>query len=291
MAGLYSKVYSTTPVLGATLVPSPLLPSSSFSTSQPTLLIVSPNELIQLLPTLKSLAKSSVVLQVSTKESHDHTRILALRSTGISLLYSSNDAQAAVNSLVAVKVANGGRGVLHFGEFISSVELSASTGASGSKFVNTNTSMIESNGASTSAAITSAADLFSSAYASLPATLSATPLSYFGATSPETLIIALGQTAPLVSALPASTAFVSLNLYRPLSSAQLRELVPVGTKTVVVLEQAYRQVSKWTPLFLDVVGAFAESDEATVVPTILSGSLGSVSNSADAIKSIMGESA
>lgn len=269
----YSNIYSTSKsTLNSTFVPSPILPNSSIytSSSSPTLLILNSHELIQLLPTLKLLANSSIILQVSTLNSNDHTKILAIRSSGIALLYSSNQEQANVNASIAIKVARAGKGVLHFGEFTSEV---------------INLAREENNSVAIVGGTSSTSDVFTSAYASTPL---ATPLTYFGNTSPTTLIIALGNTSTLINSLPTSSALISLNLYRPLSSSTIRNLVPSSVTTLVVLEQTYRQVSKWTPVFLDVVGAFAESDDSTVVPTILSGILGTTTDGVAAIKTIFG---
>jgi len=55
---------------------------------------------------------------------------------------------------------------------------------------------------------------------------------------------------------------------------------------VVVLEQSYTNLTKWSPLYLDVVGAFADSDDADEVPALLSATLGQVADAKDAVKQI-----
>lgn len=263
MTLIYANAFSTTPVGGATLVPSPLLPTSTFS--QLSLLILQPNQLIQLLPTLKQLAKTPLVIQVSTSAvSNDHAQVLAVRGSGFALLYSSNEQQAIANALVAAQVANSGRGVIHFGEFEAKVDFG---------FAGTSVSTI-AVGSEEVKSLASLASTFASVYAALPASHSATPFSYSGDASPKTLILALGNTFPLLSSLPPHSALVSLNLYRPFSSAQIREIIPASVETVVVLEQSYKKFGKWSPVFLDVVGAFAEAGEEVKTPVILSGTLG-----------------
>lgn len=242
----YSSVYSTVPGLtGATLLHSTILPNSSSST----LFVLPPHQLIQLLPSLRSLSKSNVVVQVSTQSTHCHSSVVALRDSGLVLLYSADQHTALSNNRVAATIAAAGRGVLHFGEFSNEELVMAS---SSEESIEGTHSSVESAFASSTA----------------------TPLSYHGSATPSNLIIALGNTSALISSLPSNSALISLNLYRPLSPSYLRSLVPAGVEKIVVLEQVAQSITKWAPLFLDVVGAFAESEDDQVTPTILSGILG-----------------
>lgn len=271
---MYSSVLSTIAgVPGATLVPTPVLAASAYAGALPTLLILPAHELLQLLPSFKTLARAPVVLQVSTH--HEHAHVLALRGSGLALLYSANDAEAAANALVAARVAASGRGVVHFGEFAVNAQLAPAS----AEYV---------QAGSIAAVPSSLAASFAAAYAALPAGHSAAPFTYIGSRSPSTLVIALGNTA-FADALPASTALLSIALYRPLSPAHIRSLVPAGVKTVVVLEQVAASNTAWSPLFLDVVGAFAESDDETT-PEVLSGVLGQVTDAAASVQTIEGTS-
>lgn len=296
MASIYSAVYSTTRLDGATLVPSPILPpsalaASSSSSTLPTLLVLQPSQLILLLPTLKALASSPVVIQVSTSASKDHSQVLALRGSGLSLLYTSSPDVAKSHSLVAARVAATGHGVVHFGEFDAKVdfgfdESSASYVQGKDKASNGNG---ESNGSGAShEGESSVSSAFGTAFGLLPASLRRSAQAYSGSESPKTLIVALGNTSAFESSLPSDFALVSVSLFRPLSPSQIRSLVPSSVETVVVLEQSYKKASKWSPLFLDVVGAFAEEDDESKVPTILSGTLGEVKDASSAIKAITG---
>ncbi|GAA5839451.1 hypothetical protein JCM9279_005947 [Rhodotorula babjevae] len=280
---IYSKAYSTAPLDGAVLVPSPHLPSSALAASTsaavalPVLLAVEPKQLLQLLPQLKELARSPVVLQVSTASTRDHAPVLALRGSGLSLVYSRDADAAKRNALVAARVAAQGHGVVHFGEFDSAVDFGFDQAATDFVLAQDLSKATNGNGASNGngevhdeATPAPVATLFSSAFAQQGASSQA----YAGAESPKTLLIALGNTSALESSLPADYALVSLNLYRPLSPAQIRGLVPAGVETVVVLEQVYKKASKWAPVYLDVVGAFADEDDDARVPTILSATLG-----------------
>ncbi|ORY64746.1 hypothetical protein BCR35DRAFT_308644 [Leucosporidium creatinivorum] len=289
MSGIYSGVYSTLQVQGATLIPSPLLPPSAFALqrpSPPALVVLPPSQLIQLLPNLKALSTSPIVLQVSTQATLDHSPVLALRGSGLALLYSSNAAQAKANALVAARVAATGRGVVHFGEFDNVVDFGFE-GVTGEWIVSRDSATEEEGTTNALSTKPTVAALFSTVFATLPNVLTAAPSTYSGTSSPEVLIVALGNASALAASLPSNAALLSLNLYRPLSSSQIRQLVPAGTKTVVTLEQVHNKAAKWSPLFLDVVGAFAEADEGVEVPTILSGTLGEVVDGAAAVQTVL----
>ncbi|GAA5825201.1 hypothetical protein JCM11251_006140 [Rhodosporidiobolus azoricus] len=293
MATVYSQALSTSPIDGATTVPSAILPPSTFSSSSssapqlPTLLVLQPNQLISLLPTLKSLATSPIVLQVSTSANKDHSPVSALRGSGLSLLYSSSNEAAKSNALVAARVAAQGHGVVHFGEFDEQVNFGFDDASKAyvlgkDKAANGNGES-NGNGKAHEASLETA---FSHAFAHLPSSLRRQAQAYSGAEAPKTLVVALGNTSAIESSLPSDYALVSVSLYRPLSPSQIRSLVPSSVETVVVLEHAYKKASKWSPLFLDVVGAFAEEDDDAKVPTILSGTLGELKDGASAVKAI-----
>ncbi|GAA5982523.1 hypothetical protein JCM11641_006144 [Rhodosporidiobolus odoratus] len=298
MASIYSTVYSTTPLDGATVVPSPILPpsalaspSSSTSPSLPSLLSLQPSQLILLLPFLKSLATTPVVLQVLTAASKDHSQVLSLRGSGLSLLYSPTTEAAKSNALVAARVAAQGRGVVHFGEFDEKVDFGFDDASKAfvlgkDKAANGNGEAAANGNGKSHDEQSSLATAFGSAFAHLPSQLRRSAHAYTGADSPKTLLVALGNTAIIEGSLPAGFALVSVNLYRPLSSSQIRSLVPSSVETVVVLEQSYKKASKWSTLFLDVVGAFAEEDDDAKIPAILSGTLGEAQDGDAAIKSI-----
>ncbi|SGZ31805.1 BQ5605_C042g12007 [Microbotryum silenes-dioicae] len=307
-SSLHSSVSSTSRIPGAQLLSSAVLSPASFASaptpSPPALVVLSPSELVQLLPSLKPLLRSPVVLQVSTAASNgDHSAVTALRSTGLPLLYSANQQQAGANALVAAHVAAQGRAVLHFGEFAAdaislgqnasvsqdwvlgaaAAAAAASSAQSNGKFAN-GSSNGHSHAASTADALLAS---FESAFGALPSSNAASAVTSSG--SGSTVVLALGDVAALASSLPADVTLVSLNLYRPLSAQRIRQLVPSGTSNIVVLEQNYQKTAKWSPLFLDVVGAFADSDDEAQVPTILSATLGQVQDGNVAFKAIQGE--
>ncbi|KAM0756127.1 sulphite reductase hemo protein, beta subunit [Meredithblackwellia eburnea MCA 4105] len=279
----YGKVLSTVQVDGAATVPSPVVPISALSTSSdPTLVLVQPSALINLLPQLKNYANKPIVFQTSSLDSQlpgDHSQtLLALRSLA-TILYSTNEQQAIANNAIAAQVAKStGKAVVHFGEFEQKVfgqpSSSSSAVQNGSNGV---------NGKAAESTPTQAA--LEAAYAAIP---SASPYSVFGETkAPTTVIVALSgnATAALSASLPAKTKLVSLNLYRPLPAQLIRSFVTKSTKAVVVLEQSYSGNGKWTPLFLDVVGAFAESEDEAP-EKFLSGTVGFISDAKKAVKDI-----
>lgn len=305
MAAIYSAAYTTVAgVQDATLVQSPLLPPSALaaaaSAELPALLVAEPHQLILLLPQLRTLAKSNIVIQVSTAAAQgDHAPVLALRGSGLSIVYSASDDEAKRNALVAARVAASGNGVVHFGEFDATKVDRSFDAKSDVAFVkgqdkasNGNGEKAATNGngsAATDGDATAAPSeietLFRSAFAQQHASTS----TFVGAESPKTLIVALGDVRALDKSLPAETALVSLALYRPLSSSQIRSFAPSSVETIVVLEQVYKKSSKWAPLYLDVVSAFAEQDDDESTPKILSGTLGNITDASAAVKSIQGE--
>lgn len=250
----------------------------------PSLIILSPANLIQLFPSLSQLQSRPIVFQVSTSPANDHAQILALRSAPISLLYSPDDTVASVNALIAARVAAAThRPVLHFGEFSQHFATPTTQAAAASDLA----VPAYTNGLSPSAADDKLQSTFSAAFSAY----SSSPVSRFGADLPETLVIALGNVAALAAAVPANMGLISLSLYRPLSSSQIRDFVPQGVKNVVVLEQTYAKTAAWSPVFLDVAGAFAEGDvDFDLLPALLSGTLGSVENAGQAWASISGTS-
>lgn len=241
--------FTTLPELtGTSIIPSPLsfIPSTTTTTST---LILPSSQLIQLLPTIKSLSNTKLILQVSTLDNDsDHSQILALNQSGFNFVYSPTTELALQNQHHLNTIINTtGKAVLHFGEFSHQPLI---------------TSSIDPTPAT-------------NGHSSIPAF---TATSYTGSPAPSHLIIALGNTTALQSSLPSNAALLSLTLYRPLSSAQIRALVPASVQKIVVLEQTAKSLTNWSPVFLDVVGAFAESDEDTVVPVILSGILGHIAD-------------
>lgn len=256
MAPLYAETFAA-PASGSF---DPSAVAAIAAAGLPAKVTLAPAQLVQLLPILRQVISAPIVVEVSTLASErDHSQVLALRSSGFNILYSSAQEEAERNNIVAASfVARNSSAVLHYGEFTSTA--------------------IEGD-------VVADVDSFDTAFNAVKAT----PFTHYGTPLPKTLLIVLGQTFPLLTSLPAQTAILSFTLYRPLSPSALRSLVPSSVETVVVLEQSYTKTAKWNPVFLDVVGAFAEADDDVKVPLILSGVLGAVKDGVSAFAEISGE--
>ncbi|KDR67957.1 hypothetical protein GALMADRAFT_257469 [Galerina marginata CBS 339.88] len=79
------------------------------------------------------------------------------------------------------------------------------------------------------------------------------PLTSRGSSEPHTVIITLGRENLHTNV--DGVSFVSVSLANPLLHSRLSHAIPFSTTHVIVLEQAYRWHSKWTPLYLEVVTA------------------------------------
>jgi sulfite reductase (NADPH) hemoprotein beta-component len=93
------------------------------------------------------------------------------------------------------------------------------------------------------------------------------PLIQHGANDPHTVIFTLGRAN--FSFDLEGISFVSIALLNPLPSSRILKYVPASATRVIVLEQVERWSMKWTPLYLDVVGALQQrtSEHRPVVHT------------------------
>lgn len=99
------------------------------------------------------------------------------------------------------------------------------------------------------------------------------PLSQRGSSDPHTVMFTLGK-ANLSSDLDLEgISCVSISLLSPLSPSHILKYIPASTSRVIVLEQIQRWNMKWTPLYLDVIGALQQRVSATH-PVVQSGYLG-----------------
>ncbi|KAF5362331.1 hypothetical protein D9756_002581 [Leucocoprinus leucothites] len=96
-----------------------------------------------------------------------------------------------------------------------------------------------------------------------------------GSTEPQTVVFTIGRrdiTIPVEG-----VSFVTLSLLNPIPHSRLLSAIPPSVQRVIVLEQVYRWTTKWTPLYLEVVGALQHRN-AESRPVVLSGILGDVSD-------------
>lgn len=95
-----------------------------------------------------------------------------------------------------------------------------------------------------------------------------------GSSEPQTVIFTVGRRE--ISIPVEGVSFVALSLLNPIPRSRLLSVIPASVQRVVVLEQVHRWATKWTPLYLEVVGALQHRD-AENRPTVLSGVLGDIS--------------
>ncbi|KAH8116400.1 sulfite reductase subunit beta [Phellopilus nigrolimitatus] len=98
----------------------------------------------------------------------------------------------------------------------------------------------------------------------------------------HTVIFVLGQ-APALEL--DGVSWVEVALLSPLLPSKILRSIPPSAKRVVVLEQLYNWNVKWTPLYLEVMGALQYVDESSR-PAVQSGLLGDIStiSHADGLK-------
>ena len=82
------------------------------------------------------------------------------------------------------------------------------------------------------------------------------PLLQHGPSNAHTVIFTLGQAD--FSFNVEGVSFVSVFLLNPLPPSQILKFIPSSTTRVIVLEQVRRWSMKWTPLYLDIVGALQQ---------------------------------
>lgn len=258
----------------------------------------------------KSLLAFPILLNVTTNG--DHANLLNLfKSTGAVILYSASAEEAQKNTLLASKIAiNASRLVLHFfeGETTEGKRLDnlpeldkfLSYGAKINGHVNGATNGLTNGTAATNGHSNGHAttgnedeDNLPSRHHSLQSAIDEAyevaqvndlglgPSHYAGPEKPVKFVIALGASVSLSSLAASldttSTGILSISLYRPLSPSALLKLIPQSVKSIVVLEQAYTKVTRWAPLYMDVLSAFNSVQETPrAIPVISTAILGAV---------------
>ncbi|KAI0343116.1 sulphite reductase hemo protein, beta subunit [Trametopsis cervina] len=79
-----------------------------------------------------------------------------------------------------------------------------------------------------------------------------------GSPSPHTVIFTLGRLS--IDFVVEGIAFIELSLLNPLPSHELLRYIPSSVSRIIVVEQVAKWSTKWTPLYLDVVGAVQQSE-------------------------------
>ena len=88
--------------------------------------------------------------------------------------------------------------------------------------------------------------------------------SEYGSSQPHTVVFTLGN--PSFKFDVDGVLFIDISLVSPLPPSQLSGRIPPSTTRVLVVEQVRKWSTKWTPLYLDVVGAI-QQDERDSYPT------------------------
>ena len=260
-----------------------------------------PIALARLSPHLTNLANIPVVLHIETGVDHAPISTL-LRSSGLALIYSRSAEDAKLNSVIAYKIAKvTGKGVIHWFDslagqtspvdqnfltiarrWVAGTDISASS-TNGINGVNGH-----SNGNSTAEKVaTSFEHRIQAICSTVPPELGKLPSSYFGPAEPTSLIVVLANenaVKPFLKKLPKETGVLYLRVYQPQSD--LTSLVPTTVTNLVILEQAFDLVTRWSPLFLDFISAFNQSTDR-IVPRIVSRTVGSISKASDALAALL----
>ena len=274
MAGSSSNVWSTLHLPAAQHLQQPTIPAPAAGTTTTTTthVLVEPRDLTRLAPLLlsrssasssSSATKSKVVVHVSTKsDSGDHAKVtplLARHAHQLKLIYSPTDSAALSLSFDDDDDAETS---VHFGEF--------DPARLADKLASSSSSSSSTAAASTTNGHAAAAE---------------------GNNEASVVLLALGGNASALSAadvLPADWALRTLSSY-PRTTSELLSTLSLSsqnkTQTLVVLEQVFSAATKWNPLFLD---ALAAVDEQESQATVLSATLGQISNANKAIASIKG---
>ena len=111
------------------------------------------------------------------------------------------------------------------------------------------------------------------------------PFTLIGPDAPSTLVITVAR--PIIDLDVDGVAFVDLSLLAPLPP--LRDFLPSTAERILVLEQAWNWPTKWSPLYLDFLGAVQQLSAPH--PSLRSVTLGtSDSITADSIRLLLEES-
>ncbi|MDR1739996.1 MAG: pyruvate:ferredoxin (flavodoxin) oxidoreductase [Bacteroidales bacterium] len=107
------------------------------------------------------------------------------------------------------------------------------------------------------------------------------PFTYYGAKDAEHIIIAMGsvtetikETVEYLNAKGEKLGVITVHLYRPFSVKYLMNVMPETVKRICVLDRTKESGANGDPLYLDVVEAFANSNNGATKPLIVGGRYG-----------------
>ncbi|KAJ9099199.1 hypothetical protein QFC21_004079 [Naganishia friedmannii] len=299
--------------------PASLIPSPEKEGSLTSLLLApSASSFTSLLPSLGALSSRPIAVHVGLPASFDLSPVLALRSSGWVILKSESSGlygkETYDTALLASKLAKESkRAVLHIytteaPSHASNGNGSAASNGNGVHAVEEdltdeaiteffNAKPISLNGMTPTEASSDENETLAEYEASALATLMLTRRAqkpYVHTESSEdieTLIVAFGlNVTPLVKAVPHlnKTGVLSINLLRPVATTKLLAVIPTSVKKIVVLEQSYKNTTRWGGVFLDILSALQSRAESQgdEMPEIVGGTLGSLKGSEEAVEGI-----
>ena len=241
---------------------------------------------IQLLHSLPEISDSPVVVHIALSDTdQDLSTLLLLRSSVPFFVFSRTPSEAYHNALLLSKLSRVEKKAAIHIFYDKEAEVSLLTDDQARSFLWSDTVKVnETNGTSPSnlyALYKSVASSAHSLFDSPPG-----PLSRAGSDTSSTLIIAVAR--PTFNLDIDGVAFINLSLLAPLP--YLHDLFSPSVERILVLEQAWNWPTKWSPLYLDVLGAVQQL--STPHPSVRSVTLGtSAAATAESIRALLEESA
>ncbi|KAG8901668.1 hypothetical protein FRC00_005539 [Tulasnella sp. 408] len=231
--------------------------------------------LINLLPILPGLSKTPFVINVAYS---NLAEALAPRSIVPFILHSSTPQQVYDHALLASRLASfSGRSVLHL--------FPSQTPASPIERLGDDAIVAQAKQTKPEQ-VTSPTDLesYDAAVAATSAAIGRNlqPLSSTGAaeSAPRTAFVTLGAQTAIRDAVLSNPDLhlVEVSLLRPFPVASFVQRISASVTKVIVLEPIYKQPIKWTPLYLDVIGALQDREPRLTVRSAVLGSLPASAN-------------
>ena len=244
----------------------------------------------QLLHALPELSDSPVVVHIALPDAdQDLSNLLLLRSSVPFFVFSRTPNDAYRNALLLSKLSRVEKKAAIHVFYDKETEISQLTDDGVRSFLWSNTAKI--NGTNGTGAISHSAEHLYALYQSVSSSVDSLfdspsgPFSRTGSDTPSTLVITVAR--PTSNLDIDGIAFIDLSLLAPLPS--LHHLFSPSVERILVVEQAWNWPTKWSPLYLDVLGAVQQL--STPHPSVRSVTLGSSDGiSADSIRALLEES-
>ncbi|KAG9009005.1 hypothetical protein FRB94_012642 [Tulasnella sp. JGI-2019a] len=250
--------------------PVPIILQHANPSSLTSVTLSSTDSLIHLLPSIPSFASSPIVIHVAYNDLAD---ALSLRSAIPYIIHSSSAQQAYDHALLASRLAVSAKTlVLHaFSGHQTAPKAHHVTESQIKSFIRvSDQSAPHLNGSTVDHATPTST--YNNAARETAELLGRplSPASYSGASQPAVVLVTLGEASAVQGALGPheSVGVLDLTLVRPFPMSYLLQHIPPTATTVLVLEQVYKRATKWSPLFLEVTSALAQSPVKVVSGTL-----------------------